>query len=559
MMKWFYDLRISLKLIMSFLIIAGLGVLIGIMGLININDIVKADERLYQSNTLGIQHMGDVHGYYQRVKYNIAEIILLEDDSQKDNYVSTVNEYIKSLEDSLKSYEEAIDNEEDRKKFNELYSTWTSYKEYAEKALQFISLGKYDNAKETLLRGGDAVGDDLRNQFLELIDYNAEQGKRTSDNNQRIAQTASISMIIIIVVAVGISIILGLFIARIISNPIKKLMNVANQLALGDVNVTFDITSKDELGQLTEAFERMAENIRTQAMIAARIAEGDMSVEVPVRSENDLLGKKLYELVEKNNEVLAGIRGASQQVASAARQVSDSSIALSQGAAEQASSIEELTASIEEIAAQTKQNAAYANEANTIAAIAQDSAKQGDAQMKEMLRAMEEINESSTNISKIIKVIDEIAFQTNILALNAAVEAARAGQHGKGFAVVAEEVRNLAARSANAAKETTDMIESSIKKSEDGTKIANQTAESLREIIESIEKAALLVNDIAVSSNEQASGIEQINQGIMQVSNVVQNNSATSEESATASEQLSSQAQLLKELVAQYKLKKIHA
>jgi len=289
------------------------------------------------------------------------------------------------------------------------------------------------------------------------------------------------------------------------------------------------------------------------------LAKGDFTRELTEeytgrKDEVGALSLAFFDMRENLNGIMSNIKQASEQVASGSKQVSDSSSALSQGATEQASSIEELTASIEEIAAQTKQNAVNAKEANSLAESTKENADKGNASMQEMLRAMGDIEDSSANIAKIIKTIDDIAFQTNILALNAAVEAARAGQYGKGFAVVAEEVRSLAAKSASASKETTVMIENSIKKVGAGTKIAKETSEALDAIVQQVDKVSNLVNEIAVASNEQASGIAQINQGVMQVSSVVQANSATSEETAASSEELSGQAELLKEQVRMFKL-----
>ncbi len=257
--------------------------------------------------------------------------------------------------------------------------------------------------------------------------------------------------------------------------------------------------------------------------------------------------------------LLADVDLAAQQVAAGTTQVSDGSQAISQGATEQAASIDELTSTVTQIASQTRQNALSANKANEMSEQAKEQALKGNDQMRALQQAMIDINESSANISKIIKVIDDIAFQTNILALNAAVEAARAGIHGKGFAVVAEEVRNLAARSASAARETTDLIEGSIKKTEVGTKIADETAEALSHIVDVVGKAVELVREIAEASNQQATAVGQVNMGIEQMSKVVQTNSATAQEAAAAAQELSSQAAMLKGMVSEFMLNQADA
>lgn len=345
------------------------------------------------------------------------------------------------------------------------------------------------------------------------------------------------------------------------AKPIREISSVMNEIVDGNLSATVTGSYKGVFEKLANVVNATVSNINLIisqiSYVLTNIADGNLDIEKIQEYKGDYssISSCLNTIIDSLNELISKISTASDQVASGSKQVSEGSQNLSHGATEQASSVEQLTASIAEISNQTKQNAVNATQANSLVLITKDNAVLGNNQMTDMLTAMNEINESSSNISKIIKVIDDIAFQTNILALNAAVEAARAGQYGKGFAVVADEVRNLAVKSANAAKDTTDLIEGSIDKIESGLKIANDTATALSNIVDNVDKVTNLMSEIASACNEQATGIAQIDKGVEVVSNVVQTNSATAEESAAASEQLSSQAEYLKELLSKFKFK----
>ena len=553
-MNKFKNLKIGVKLVVGFIIVAIIAGVVGVAGIFFTNEINKADTELYEKNAIGMNYISQASIKFQRIRVGLGRVML--DNSQKEEVVTLMTQFSEEIESYLTDYEKnCLEGEEDQQIINELKKEWTNFSEQMIAIIECFDKNDYDGAKLIYQGKLQEASDALQTVFDSASALNTQAAKNKADSNDDLTNQALQTMLFIITIAMVVAVLLGIIVSRIISVPINKMVAVAKKISIGDVNVEIDIYSKDETGILAQAMKDMIDNIREQALLVERIASGDLTTEVIVRSEKDLLNIKLKEMVEKNNEVLRNIAFASEQVATGSKQVSDSSIALSQGATEQASSIEQLTTSLEEISSQTKMNAQNANQANELAKVAENNAVQGNARMKEMQSAMDDINLSSTNISKIIKVIDDIAFQTNILALNAAVEAARAGHHGKGFAVVAEEVRNLAARSANAAKETTDLIEGSIGKVNAGTQIANETAGALNKIVEDVAKAAGLVGDIAIASNEQATGIAQINQGIMQVSQVVQTNSATAEESAAASEELSSQAELLRESVSKFKLK----
>jgi methyl-accepting chemotaxis protein len=514
-MKWYLNLKIRNKLVLCFIILAIFTGIVGAVGITSMDKLNRASIDMYNNDFLPSQDLASIQTCLQQVRSDHLLALYERDANKYQTRRDEINNLVERTNELLTKYKQTISNEKEQSLYDNVMSSMSAYRTARDANLDLIKNQKYDQALQELKPVTDAR-ENADEELQKLVDFNTLVSENTIKENSQNYERQTIIMIAVITAGILLAVTLGLLLAGLISKQLNRLVKVAGQIAEGDLDVTIEVNSKDEVGTLAMAFKKMTENV---------------------------------------NEVLTNINAASEQVASGSKQVSDSSIALSQGATEQASSIEELTASLEEISEQTKLNAQNANQANELADVAKINAEHGNLQMTEMLKAMEEINDSSSNISKIIKVIDEIAFQTNILALNAAVEAARAGQHGKGFAVVAEEVRNLAARSANAAKETTDMIEGSIKKVESGTKIANETAVALSKIVTDVTKAASLVGEIAVASNEQALGIEQINQGIMQISEVIQTNSATSEESASASEELSSQSLILKEMVGNFKLK----
>ena len=364
-------------------------------------------------------------------------------------------------------------------------------------------------------------------------------------------------------VSAAIAFLVALFVFLLITlilKPIRAITEASKTISGGNFNFTLPKRTGDEIGVLGGNFEKMSDTFKSYVdeinFVLNCLVKGDLQQKI----EREYAGQfaSIKDSINAIGRMLGGtileISCASDMVSSGAKQIADGSQTLAQASAEQAASVESLSSSIADIAKKTKANADMADNAAILADTIRSNAEEGSRQMDEMIGAVREINEASQNIGRVIKVIDDIAYQTNILALNAAVEAARAGRHGKGFAVVADEVRNLASKSAEAARNTGEMIQDSMEKAELGARIAGETAVSLAGIVSRINESTLLISEIAKSSEEQTHGIATINSGIDQVVQVVQQNCATAEESAAASEEMSSQSRVLQELISRFRI-----
>ena len=462
----------------------------------------------------------------------------------------------------LAAYKELID-EEETGFYNNAMNLWTQYREADEEIIALAQQGRIEDARAIL--EGECVDlyNSLNSAFQEIVAYNTEGSDAAAKESASIYITSNGLMMAIVIAIILVGVFFSFVIVRLIKLPISEIEDAAVKMAKGDLDVEIAYTSKDELGVLAEQVRRLIRKLQViiddENKFLAKMAAGDFTVDSVCEEEYTggfyPLLISFRGIAKKLNDTMLQISQSSSQVASGSDQVSNGAQALSQGATEQASSVQELAASISEISDKVNENADNARQANAMAGSVSSEMNMSNDKMQQMIQAMGDISSCSSEIGKIIKTIEDIAFQTNILALNAAVEAARAGTAGKGFAVVADEVRNLASKSAEASNNTSVLIENSLKAVENGTQIAGETAQSLLQAVNAVNEMTGIIGNISEASSNQAEAISQITMGIDQISSVVQTNSATAEESAAASEELSSQSQLMKSLVGRFKLK----
>ncbi len=496
------------------------------------------------------------------LKNEVKTYFITKNEVHFDNYWKEVTE-LKNREKAVEKAKKAGLDDKEKKLIDQILGVSNGLMSIEQSMMNDVSSGDTTKAIKTMNESeyekGNARIDALTLEFISSIE---KRINKTIERDTLMVSLTNILLLVAITLAVISQFVNEWYVSKKLIKPIIIINKEMMEIAGGNLSAEFNLEpDTSEIGTLTNSIIStktfMKEMISDISLSLEKMANGNFNFEVTTEyiGEFKQIKESMLIILDSLNDTLLQISNSSDQVASGSEQVSGGAQALSQGATEQASAIEELSATINDISDHIKNNAQNAVEATRITKKSSESVLKGNEQMQDMINAMDEISDTSNQISKIIKTIDSIAFQTNILALNAAVEAARAGSAGKGFAVVAEEVRNLASKSAQAAKNTEALIETSIKAVENGKKIADATAESLSSIVTETKKFGELINEISIASNNQASSVNQVTQGVEQIAAVVQTNSATAEQSAAASEELSGQAQMLKDLVSKFKLK----
>ena len=564
------NLKIKSRLLVSYAIVLVLTVLIAVLSISKLN---AANQNLDDFANGAMTARSLVRS--SRMNTNTAarhlrDMALAKDAAGFEADAQEVNQMITEIRSDITELKNLnILDASEVNKYSQLMEEWIAIGTRVEEALRAELSGNSANvagmteAERMLVEECTPKLDELIAEAVVLDGFTATLQEETLEESMKSTNQNMILVLALLIVAVIVAFVICIEVTASIVRPINEVEKAAQNLSRGLLKNDLTYKGRDEVGALVESFGRTCKELNAMITdlnrIMAEMAKGNFNVRT--QAEDSYVGDfaPLLASVRKMNlnlsNTLSKINEASDQVASGSDQVSSGAQALSQGATEQASSIEELAAAINEISEKVVQTAQHSKTASEQVGKAGEELTLSNKKMEDMISAMSAISQSSNEIGKIIKTIEDIAFQTNLLALNAAVEAARAGSAGKGFAVVADEVRNLASKSAEAAKNTTALIEESIQAVENGTRIADSTASALLLTVESTKVAVDVVDKISQATSEQSSSIQEITQGIDQISSVVQTNSATAEQSAAASEELSSQAEMLKTQVRKFKLR----
>ena len=513
-MNWYKNAKTSTKLTLAFSLVAVILGVVGYEGIGAAGSLNNMLDTLYETHMLGAASVQDVRATILAIGREVRETLLATDIAARQQCVQNLQEQFTTLEEAVAVAEKKLLSEQGKAeiaKFKRLEP------QYRTAILEVARLAAAKQDKEAIEEVAKAktLADELAESCDNIVKIKEDLGRQAHEESAALFASMRRTLIAVVSGAVLLALGLGIFIARMISRPLAQTVEVLRAMSDRDLTRSLDIETRDEVGEMAQAVNHACSGMR------------------------DAMGE---------------VRASSAGVASAAEQLAAAAEELSSGAQEQASSQEETSSSLQELSTAVKQNADNARQASQLAASAGDAADKGGAVVNSAVAAMSEINAASKRIAEIITAIDEIAFQTNLLALNAAVEAARAGEQGRGFAVVASEVRNLAQRSATAAKEIKALIQDSVRKVEAGSELVNRSGQTLTEIVSSVKRVTDIVGEIAAASQQQSVGIEQVTKAMAQMDQVTQTNSAQTEELSSTSQTLATHATQMQALVARFVL-----